>query len=141
MKFIQKSSILFVASVIAATFLFSSTVHAQAKAKPWPVPDKDKALKSTDKLTDAGVIANGKDLWAKHCKSCHGTKGLGDGPKSATLKTSPGDFSTPAFKAYTDGEIYYRMNKGRDEMPAYEKKIPDANDRWSLVAYMRTFAK
>jgi hypothetical protein len=33
------------------------------------------------------------------------------------------------------------MNKGRDEMPAYEKKIPDANDRWSLVAYMRTFKK
>ena len=141
MKTIQKSSILFVSLVIAATFLFSQTVNAQAKAKPWPVPDKDKALKSTEKLTDAGVIATGKDLWAKHCKSCHGAKGLGDGPKAVSLKTLPGDFTTAEFQAYTDGEIFYRMNKGRDEMPAYEKKIPDAKERWSLVAYMRTFKK
>ncbi len=141
MKNIQKSALLVVSLIIAAFFLFSQPVAAQAKAKPWPVPDKDKALKSTAKLADAGVIANGKDLWAKHCKSCHGAKGLGDGPKGASLKTSPGDFSTAAFQGGTDGEIFFRMNKGRDEMPAYEKKIPDANDRWSLVAYMRTFKK
>jgi mono/diheme cytochrome c family protein len=141
MKIVKKCSFLFVALIVAAFFLFSQSVNAQAAAKPWPVPDKDKALKSTQKLTDAGVIANGKDLWAKHCKSCHGAKGLGDGPKGATLKTSPGDFSSAAFQASTDGEIFYRLNKGRDEMPSYEKKIPEANDRWSLVAYMRTLKK
>ncbi len=141
MKIIQKCSTVVVAGIIAATFLFSQSVIAQAKAKPWPVPDKDKALKSTDKLTDAGVIANGKDLWAKHCKSCHGAKGLGDGPKGASLKTSPGDFTTAGFQANTDGELFYRLNKGRDEMPGYEKKIPEAKDRWSLVAYIRTFKK
>jgi mono/diheme cytochrome c family protein len=138
MKTIQLSKIVVVAAFAAVTVLFSQQVNAQAKAKPWPVPDKDKVLKSTEKLGDAAVIANGKDLWAKHCKSCHGAKGIGDGPKSATLKTSPGDFTTAEFKTYTEGEIFYRMNKGRDEMPAYEKKIPDAKDRWSLVAYMRT---
>ena len=141
MKIVQKSSLLFVSLVVAAIFLFSQSVNAQAKAKPWPVPDKDKALKSTDKLTDAAVIANGKDLWAKHCKSCHGAKGMGDGPKAVSLKTFPGDFTTADFQASTDGELFYRMNKGRDEMPAYEKKIPDAKERWSLVAYMRTFKK
>jgi mono/diheme cytochrome c family protein len=141
MKIIQKSAILVVSTFFAATFLLSPTASGQAKAKPWPVPDKDKALKSTAKLTDAAVIANGKELWAKHCKSCHGAKGLGDGPKGSSLKTFPGDFTTAEFKAGTDGELYYRMNKGRDEMPAYEKKLPDANDRWSLVAYMRTFKK
>ena len=141
MKIMQKSSLLFVSLVVAAIFLFSQSVHAQAKAKSWPVPDKDKALKSTDKLTDAAVIANGKDLWAKHCKSCHGTKGMGDGPKAVSLKTSPGDFTTADFQASTEGELFYRMNKGRDEMPAYEKKIPDAKDRWALVGYMRTLKK
>ena len=137
----MKISALFVSLIVASMFLFSQAVSARAKGKPWPVPDKDKAVKPTAKMTDAAVVANGKDLWAKHCKSCHGPKGLGDGPKSATLKTSAGDFSTAAFQASTDGELYYRMNKGRDEMPGYEKKIPDAADRWSLVAYMRTFKK
>lgn len=138
MKILKKASIAVAATAMAVAFLFTQPVNAQAKAKPWPVPDKDKAVKSPVKLTDPGVISNGKELWAKHCKSCHGTKGLGDGPKGASLKTSPGDFTTAGFKANTDGELFYRMNKGRDEMPGYEKKIPDASDRWSLVAFMRT---
>lgn len=142
MKTTQKTITLLITAIVAVVFMLGSIASAQqAKSKVWPVPDKDKALKSAVKLTDASVIATGKELWAKHCKSCHGAKGLGDGPKGASLKTFPGDFSSAAFKGSTDGELFYRTDKGRDEMPAYEKKIPDANDRWSLVAYMRTFKK
>ena len=142
MKTTQKLMTLVITAMVAVVFLIGNTASAQqAKAKPWPVPDKDKAIKAPVKLSDASVIATGKELWAKHCKSCHGAKGLGDGPKAAALKTFPGDFSSAAFQAGTDGEIFYRTDKGRDEMPAYEKKIADANDRWALVAYMRTFKK
>ena len=142
MKTTQKAITLLISAIVAVVFVLGTSASAQqAKAKPWPVPDKDKALKATVKLTDAGVIATGKELWAKHCKSCHGSKGLGDGPKGASLKTFPGDFSSAAFQGGTDGEILYRTDKGRDEMPAYEKKIPDINDRWALVAFMRTFKK
>ena len=142
MKNTKKAMASLVTVIIAAVLLIGNAASAQqAKPKPWPVPDKDKNLKAPVKLTDASVIATGKELWAKHCKSCHGAKGLGDGPKAAGLKTFSGDFSSAAFQAGTDGEIFYRTNKGRDEMPAYEKKIPDANDRWALVAYMRTFKK
>jgi len=142
MKTTQKAITLLITAIVAVVFVLGTSATAQqAKAKPWPVPDKDKALKPAVKLTDASVIATGKELWAKHCKSCHGAKGLGDGPKAAGLKTFSGDFSSAAFQAGTDGEILYRTDKGRDEMPAYEKKIPDINDRWALVAYMRTFKK
>lgn len=141
MKTTQKIITLFVTAAVAVVFLMSNTAFAQAKAKPWPVPDKDKAIKSTVKMADAGVIATGKELWAKHCKSCHGAKGLGDGPKAASLKTNPGDFSSAAFQSSTDGELFYRTDKGREDMPGYERKIPEASDRWSLVAYMRTFKK
>ena len=132
-------------SMVLLGFLitFIALGQTQLKPKPWPVPDKNKSLKAPDgvKLTDQKVIANGKDLWAKHCKSCHGGKGLGDGPKAASLKTFSGDFSSAAFQASTDGELLFRTDKGRDEMPGYEKKIPDINDRWSLVAFMRTLKK
>jgi mono/diheme cytochrome c family protein len=137
MKTSQKIATILVTALIAVVFLFGNVVQAQAKAKPWPVPDKDKAMKAPAKAD----VATGKDLWAKHCKSCHGSKGLGDGPKAASLKTESGDFSSAAFQAGTDGELFYRTNKGRDEMPGYEKKIPDANDRWALVAFMRTMKK
>lgn len=142
MKTSQKIVTLITTVIISVVFLLGNTVNAQqAKPKAWPVPDKDKALKAAVKLSDPSVISSGKELWAKHCKSCHGSKGLGDGPKGASLKTFPGDFSTAAFQGSTDGELFYRTNKGRDEMPAYEKKIPDANDRWALVAFMRTMKK
>jgi mono/diheme cytochrome c family protein len=142
MKTTQKLITLMMSAAVAVVFMFGSNALAQqAKPKPWPVPDKDKALKPSVNLKDQKVIDNGKELWAKNCKSCHGAKGLGDGPKGASLKTFAGDFSTAAFHAQTDGELFYKTNKGRDEMPAYEKKIPDAGDRWALVAYMRTFKK
>ena len=141
MKTTQKIASLLVTALIAVVFLFGNAAQAQAKAKAWPVPDKDKAMKSSVKMSDTKVIASGKELYAKHCKSCHGAKGMGDGPKAATLKTFPGDFSSTAFQSSTDGELYYRVNKGRDEMPGYEKKIPDAGDRWAVVAYMRSFKK
>lgn len=138
MKTSQKIATLLVTAVIAVVFLFGNAANAQgAKAKPWPVPDKDKAVKAPAKAD----VAAGKDLWAKHCKSCHGSKGLGDGPKAGTLKTNPGDFSSAAFQGSTDGELFFRTSKGRDEMPSYEKKIPEANDRWALVAFMRTLKK
>ena len=142
MKTTQKTITLFLTAFIAVMFIIGNSAYAQqAKAKPWAVPDKNKTIKPAVKLTDAAVIANGKDLWAKNCKSCHGAKGLGDGPKGASLKTNPGDFAGSAFQGQTDGELYFKTSTGRDEMPAYEKKIPEANDRWALVAYMRTLKK
>jgi mono/diheme cytochrome c family protein len=140
---IMKTSVKIISmlTIAAVSFLFILGNSAVAQTKAWPVPAADKAVKAPVKLADQSVIDNGKELWAKHCKSCHGAKGLADGPKAAMLKTTIISFADPAFKAQTDGEIYYKTSKGRDEMPAYEKKIPDANERWGLVAFMRTLGK
>jgi mono/diheme cytochrome c family protein len=108
--------------------------------KPWPVPDNYKNMKNPV-AADATSIAEGKSLYATHCKSCHGAKGLGDGNKAAQLKTEPGNFSTADFHAQTDGALFYKTSEGRDDMPNFKKKIPDADERWSIVNYMRTLKK
>ena len=108
--------------------------------KPWPVPDAAKNKKNTV-AANAESIANGKTLWGTQCKSCHGTKGLGDGPKAAQLNTEPGDFSKNDFQAQTDGSLFYKTSQGRDDMPGFKSKIPDQDDIWSLVNYMRTLKK
>ena len=108
--------------------------------KPWPVPDVAKNKKNPVK-SDAQTVATGKALYTTHCKSCHGTKGLGDGTKAAQLKTEPGDFSKPDFQSQTDGALFYKTSEGRDDMPSFKKKIPDEDDRWGLVNYMRTLKK
>lgn len=118
----------------------SFTVMNNQEKKPWPVPDSYKKMKNAVVCSPA-TIAEGKALWNTHCKSCHGTKGLGDGSKAAQLKTEPGDFSKADFQSQTDGAIFYKTSEGRDDMPAFKKKVPDADERWSIINYMRTFKK
>lgn len=136
----QKFLIVTVTLFVAFVLVFGNQANAQTK-KPWVVPDKYKTMKSTVKAGDAAAIASGKELWAKHCKSCHGGKGLGDGPKAASLKTNAGDFSSADFQKQSDGVIYYQSFVGRDEMPNFEKKITTEKERWEIVAFIRTLKK
>lgn len=124
-------------ALITGLIVASFTLKMNDQPKPWPVPATAKAKKNPV-ASDAESIKAGKALWSTHCKSCHGTKGLGDGTKAAQLKTEPGDFSKASFQSQTDGEIFYRLSEGRDDMPSSKKKIPDEEDRWNLVNFMRT---
>jgi mono/diheme cytochrome c family protein len=135
----MKKTLIYSFTCMIALF-FVTAVYSQ-DTKPWDIPSKYKAMKSTVKAGDADALATGKELWAKFCKSCHGSKGLGDGPKAAMLKTFPGDFSSAAFQKNTDGDMYYMSFIGRDEMPNFEKKVIAEGDRWALVAFMRTMKK
>jgi mono/diheme cytochrome c family protein len=112
-----------------------SFVAPQAK-KAWEIPAKYQAMKNKKK-GDAAAIKLGKDLYAKNCKSCHGM-GKGDGPKAATLKTKIDDLTSKEFKALSDGDKYYRAIVGRGEMPNFEKKIPDEEERWAIISYLET---
>ncbi len=123
--------------VFLGSVLFSA--NDVGPQEPWEVPTKYKKMKNpTDPEVDLSI---GKQLYNKHCKSCHGKTGLGDGPKAAELDTPSGDFSLASFQEQSDGELYYKSVIGRDDMPNYEKKIPDEEDRWLVINYMRTFAK
>ncbi|HJV20865.1 MAG TPA: c-type cytochrome [Sediminibacterium sp.] len=122
----------------AALFVVTSFAFtAFNQAKPWPVPDAQKN-KVNPLKGNAASLADGKALYNQHCKSCHGTKGKGDGPKAAQLDTECGDFTTAAFQSQTDGALFYKTVEGRKDMPSFKKKIPDADEIWSIINYMRT---
>jgi len=107
--------------------------------EPWEVPAKYKNMKNPVAADDASV-KSGTMLYKKHCASCHGKVGLGNGVKARQLETFPGDLSGEAYQGQTDGDHFYKTKFGRDEMPAYDKKISD-DDIWHMVNYMRTFKK
>jgi mono/diheme cytochrome c family protein len=89
----------------------------------------------TDPSVDLDI---GKSLYNKHCKSCHGKEGYGDGTKADEVEGDLGDFSTAEFQAQTDGALFYKTSFGREDMPEYTKKMPDDEERWLIVNYMRT---
>ncbi len=125
--------ILLLASSVA---LYSFTLVYQSKE--WVVPETAKKVKNPTDKSSKEDLAIGKSLYAKHCQSCHGKEGYGDGPKAKELKGEVGDFSTAEFQSQTDGALFYKLTTGRDDMPAFDKKIPDAEDRWLIINYIRT---
>lgn len=127
------------ASVLFLFLTHTSYAQAKPKGKPWPAPASAIAMKNPVKV-DALSIKDGKEIYEKNCKSCHGDSGKGDGTKSRNLDISCGDFSTPDFKKETDGEVYWRITQGRKPMPTFDKKLTDA-ERWSVINYMRTLNK
>ena len=125
------------AVVFAFFFMAFAIPQDQKKGEPWDIPSKYVKMENPHS-DDGDLVKVGKMMYSKHCKSCHGNKGLGDGPKAKQLETFPGDFSTEEFHANTDGELYYKSIIGRDEMPNSEKKITEKEDRGSIINYMRT---
>ena len=126
--------LLFIGVITFALYSFTTLVQ-----KKWEVPAKYKTMKNpTDPKAD---MATAKMLYIKNCKSCHGAEGLGDGPKAGNLKGDLGDFSSDATQSQTDGELFYKTTFGRDDMPAFDKKIKDDNDRWLIINYVRTLAE
>jgi mono/diheme cytochrome c family protein len=133
----MKKKLILASSVLAVSLM---SVAFTIDQKPWPVPEKS-AKAANPVKSNAQSIAAGKTLWSTHCSSCHGKTGLGDGSKAAQLKTQPSDFSKAAFQSQTDGSIFYKISEGRDDMPSFKKKIPEQEDIWSLVVFVRTLKK
>jgi len=46
-----------------------------------------------------------------------------------------------SFQSQSDGSLFYKTSEGRDDMPSFKKKIPDQDDIWNLVNYVRTLKK
>jgi cytochrome c5 len=104
----------------------------------WKIPAKYQTMKNpTNPKVD---LAIGKSLYSKHCKSCHGSEGYGDGTKANNLEGDLGDFSSKKFQSQSDGALFYKSYIGRKDMPNFEKKMTE-EDMWLTVNFMRTLGK
>jgi len=131
----KTKSLLLIVSFVGLMFISFSAFDQDE----WVVPDKYEKMKNpTDPAEDLDI---GKDLYNKHCKSCHGKEGYGDGSKADEVEGDLGDFSSAEFQSQSDGALFYKSYIGRNDMPNYEKKIPDEEDVWLIVNYMRTLAE
>ncbi len=96
-------------------------------------------------------LAHGKALYkAAGCIECHGPLGRGDGRAAKGLKDETGrpirplDFSRGFYKGgSTPGDVYRTFITGLDgtPMPSFASALPDEEDRWSLVHYVRSLSR
>ena len=132
----MKRLIVMNALLLLVLFVLMSVSNNRLQDDDWPVPAKYSKMENPF-ANDEDSDQIGKELFMIHCKSCHGSKGLGDGTKASTLDTPVPDLTTDEFKSQTDGQIYYKSFFGKDDMPSFEKKIKEEEDRWLLVNYLK----
>ncbi len=118
-----------------------ATNGAQAQSNPWPIPKGGENLRNPEP-GDAASIKNGRTIYVAYCAPCHGNKGKGDGPASASLNPKPADHTSGAVQAESDGTLYYKISEGHGHtaMPPF-KAVLSVDQRWAVINYMRTLAK
>jgi mono/diheme cytochrome c family protein len=74
-------------------------------------------------------------LYKSKCQACHGPDGKGD--TAAGKKLGTRSFSSPEVTKTSDQELFEITKKGKEKMPAYDKKLTDDQLK-SLIKYIRT---
>jgi cytochrome c6 len=77
-------------------------------------------------------------LWKTKCQSCHAADGSGNTP--AGKKVEARDLRLPEIQKQSDAELLEITKKGKNKMPAYDKKLTDQQIK-DLVAYVRELGK
>jgi len=86
-------------------------------------------------------IARAKKWWTLDCVMCHGKDGDGKGETAQDMKLTIADFTDPAtLKDRTDGEIFYIIKNGHQDMPPEGPRIK-TEEGWDLVNYVRSLVK
>ncbi len=102
----------------------------------WKAPAEAKKLKNPI-AKDTESITRGKKIFRSRCAVCHGLKGKGDGPGAKALTPPPLDLTLPSIQHQTDGEIFWKISKGRNDMIKWEPILSE-NQRWDLVNFIRS---
>ena len=85
-------------------------------------------------------LVRAKKWWEMDCTMCHGKEGNGKGDLAAEMKLKVVDFTDPKTLKDRDGEIFYIIKNGHQDMPPEGERIkPEEN--WDLVNYVRSLAK
>ena len=121
-------------ALIALGLLFGGVAAASSIAgKRWQAPATEAAKKNPVAANQTSTAA-GQKLYTKHCASCHGPSGEGDGSAAADLGIHPARLSES--RSQSDGALFWKITTGKKPMPGYGAKLSET-DRWNLINYIR----
>jgi len=124
--------------LVASFGLLSMASLSYTQQNPWEVPAEYQDMENPyANVEDDEKI--GRILYSRNCKTCHGKKGKGDGTAAQLTDTPVADFTLASFKNQSDGSLYYKVYTGRNDMPGFEKIIPDEEDLWMVINYIKKF--
>ena len=81
---------------------------------------------------------SGEKTYKAKCAGCHGSDASGNTPAGKATKTT--DACSEDSKKKTDADWTEVVVKGKNKMPAYDKKLTEAEIK-DVIAYMRGLCK
>lgn len=81
----------------------------------------------------------GKKKYDIYCSPCHGYHGAGDARLNEKFPNPPSIHSDKA-RTWTDGRIFYVIEKGQNIMPSYSKQLNN-DEKWAVVLYIRALQR
>jgi len=106
-----------------------------------PAPDAYANLKNPY-AGNADAAAAGKTIFEQNCVTCHGDKGLGDGPAGSSLDPKPANLQVAAKQA-GDTYMHFVISEGgaaagfSASMASYKGTLSD-DDIWKVITYIDT---
>jgi mono/diheme cytochrome c family protein len=119
----------------------SSQLLFMQAGKKWVAPAM--ADKLVNPLKDnKEATEKGKSLFEINCQTCHGEKGIGNGPGSAGLNPKPANLTSNEVQKQSDGAIFWKITTGfpPTAMISWRSNLSD-KQRWELVDYIRELGK
>lgn len=87
-------------------------------------------------VNDTASIENGRKLFERHCASCHGTDGKGNGPVAQKLGLKPANLASIA-RNFPNHYLVIQINNGRGDMPVWQDMLT-SEQVWNLSNYIQS---
>lgn len=87
----------------------------------------------------AADASAGKDVFAKHCVSCHGADGKGNDAVAKMMKVTIPPLGSKEVQALSDADLSKVITEGKGKMPAM--KTLSSADVSNVVAFIRSLAQ
>jgi len=87
---------------------------------------------------DEASIARGGELYALHCRMCHGQTAEGTGPIAPFLANKPANLTSAVVQSKSEGSMFLTITNGiTGKMPPLNENLT-VSERWDVVNFIRT---
>lgn len=116
---------------------------------PLPVPERSIPIDGPIAIPNMGAPANpvaaddasitrGGELYALHCRMCHGQTAEGTGPIAPFLANKPANLTSPVVQSKSEGSMFLTITNGiTGKMPPLNENLT-VPERWDVVNFIRT---